>query len=189
MYWNGEGLPMMVALSLGIYFAEHNNVYFKNHFITFSEKPQLIEIKGDDIYSKVEYCMTYNEVANTNVMNIFALILKTALENKLSQSELPESIYIISDMEFDYCAKDADATIFEAADRLYKQYEYKLSGVVFWNVQSCQDNFPVSSNEQGVALVSGATPSLFNIALSQDMSPHALMLDVIESERYNKIVA
>ncbi len=189
MYWNGEGLPMVIALSLGIYFAEHNNGYFKNHFITFSEKPQLVEIKGDDIYSKVAYCMTYNEVANTNVMNVFALILKTAIENKLPQSELPESIYIISDMEFDRCAKDADATIFEAADQLYKQYGYKLPNVVFWNVQSCQENFPVSSNEQGVALVSGASPNLFNIALSQDMSPYAIMIDVIESERYNKIVA
>ena len=47
MYGGGKPLPAAVALSLGLYFAEHNTGAFKNHFIAFSSRPQLIEIKGE----------------------------------------------------------------------------------------------------------------------------------------------
>ena len=47
MYCSGKPVAASVALSLGIYFAERNNGYFKNHFIEFSARPQLIEIKGE----------------------------------------------------------------------------------------------------------------------------------------------
>ena len=59
-------MPATAALSLGIYFAERNTGAFKNHFITFSENPRLVEIKGEDILDKVRYCYDFNEVANTN---------------------------------------------------------------------------------------------------------------------------
>jgi hypothetical protein len=40
---------------------------------------------------------------NTNVQAAFDLILNTALDNELHQDELPNSVIIFSDMEFDYC--------------------------------------------------------------------------------------
>ena len=45
-----EGLPMEVAISLGIYLGERNVGPYKDHFITFSHKPKLQEIIGSDIY-------------------------------------------------------------------------------------------------------------------------------------------
>ena len=42
MYDGGKPLPAAVALSLGLYFAEHNTGIFKNHFIEFSDIPRLI---------------------------------------------------------------------------------------------------------------------------------------------------
>ncbi|MBQ9116189.1 MAG: DUF2828 family protein, partial [Clostridia bacterium] len=71
MYSCSEPMPAAVALSLGIYFAERNTGAFKNHFITFSERPQLVEIKGSDIYERVRYCSCFNEIANTNIQRVF----------------------------------------------------------------------------------------------------------------------
>ncbi len=191
MYNNARGctMPITVAISLGMYFAENNEGYFKNHFITFSQNPSLVEIKGKDIYEKALYCMSYNEIANTNIMRVFALILKTAINNALPQSELPEYIYIISDMEFDRCTEDADITIFQAAEKLYREYGYILPKLIFWNVQSRQNNFPVAADETGTVLVSGSSRSIFDMVLSQDISPIKMMLRILESERYNKIFA
>ena len=189
MYSYTDPMPEAVALSLGIYFAERNQGAFKNHFITFSENPRLVEIKGNDIVDKVRYCMGYSEVANTNIQKVFELILNAAKNNSIPQNEMPSKLYIISDMEFDCCAEDSELTNFEYAKKLYEAAGYKLPDVVFWNVASRNRQQPVTKNEQGVALVSGCTPRLFEMVASGTMNPYAFMLEVVESERYAKIVA
>ena len=89
-------LPIDAAVSLGLYFAERNKGPFKNHFITFSAVPSLIEVKGQDLADKVRYCMSAPWGMNTNIQAVFELILKTALKYDMPQSELPETLYIIS---------------------------------------------------------------------------------------------
>lgn len=192
MYGCTSPIPAAVAMSLGIYFAERNEGVFKNHFITFSENPQLVEIKGGDILDKVRYCYNYNEVANTNIQKVFELILNAAVKNNVPQEELPKRLYIISDMEFDYCADDASMTNFEYAKRIFEEAGYTLPEIVFWNVASRNRQQPVTKNEQGVILVSGCTPRLFSIIAGGSVSmstPEQFMLEVLMSERYEKIAA
>ena len=178
-----------MALSLGIYFAERNTGAFRNFFLTFSEKPRLVGIKGETILEKVRYCHGFNEVANTNIQKVFELILRTAVKNQVSQAEMPSTLYIISDMEFDYCAEGADQTNFEYAKKIYAEAGYQLPRVVFWNVQSRNQQQPVTQNEQGVALVSGCTPRIFSMLRSGILSPLGYMLDILGAERYAKIAA
>lgn len=102
MYWGARPLPAAVALSLGLYFAEHNRGHFKNYFIEFSEIPQLIEIKGKSFADRLRYVSTFSEVADTNLEAVFELILDTAVKNHVRQSELPARLIIISDMEFSH---------------------------------------------------------------------------------------
>ena len=189
MYSDGNPMPTTVAQSLAIYFAERNNGKFKNHFITFSENPKLVEIKGSNILEKLKYCASFNEVANTNIQKTFEIILNTAIKNKLPQSELPETIYIISDMEFDYCTRDANLTNFNYAKQIFEENGYKLPKLVFWNVNSWQTQVPVKENERGVVLVSGCTPKIFEMVMKGETSPYQFMLDVLNTERYEKIVA
>ena len=189
MYWGENPKPAEVAQSLAVYFAERNTGLFKNHFITFSESPKLIEIKGDDIYNKIRFCIGFNECANTNIQKVFELILKTATKNKLSQKDMPETIYIISDMEFDSCTVDANLTNFEYIKRKFNDKGYKVPRLVFWNVNSWQQQVPVKENEQGVVLVSGCTPKIFEMVMDGETSPYKFMLDTINTERYEKISA
>ena len=189
MYWGGNPQPAEVAQSLAVYFAERNTGLFKNHFITFSENPRLVEIKGDDIYNKIRFCIGFNECANTNIQKVFELILKTATKNKLSQKDMPETIYIISDMEFDSCTVDADLTNFEYIKKKFNEKGYKLPRLVFWNVNSWQQQVPVKENERGVVLVSGCTPKIFEMVMDGETSPYKFMLDTINTERYEKISA
>ncbi|MBE6862130.1 MAG: DUF2828 family protein [Ruminococcus sp.] len=180
--------PIDAALSLGIYFAEHNKGRFANHFITFSEKPRLVEIKGRDIVEKVNFCNTFNEVANTDLEAVFDLVLRTAVKNKVSEDELPARLYIISDMEFDYCVEGGNNfTIFEAMKRKYARFGYRLPEVIFWNVSSRQSNMPVQRSETGAALVSGFTPALFDMVIGGEISPEIIMESIINSERYAKV--
>ena len=164
MYWcSATPKPISVAFSLAIYFAERNSGDFKNHFITFSCNPQLVEIKGKDIYEKVKYCETFAECANTDIQAVFDLVLSTAVKNKTLPEDMPSKLYIISDMEFDYCAENSDVTNFEYAKEKFEQNGYALPKVVFWNVASRNMQSPVEMNEQGVTLVSGCNPRIFSV--------------------------
>lgn len=189
MYCRTSPIPAAVALSLGLYFAERSKGAFANHFIEFSEKPRLIEIKGDTFYKKLRYVHSFSQVANTNIEAVFDLILKAAVDNHVPQSELPERIYLISDMEFDMAARGADITNFENAKRKYAAYGYMLPQIVFWNVCSRNTQMPVTVNDSGVALVSGCTPKIFSVVMKGEFSPFDFMMEVLGSKRYKPIAA
>ena len=189
MYNYDNALPAAVALSLGLYFGERNKGAFRNHFIEFSSRPQLLEIKGDTFAERLEYLCAFNEIADTNLEAVFDLILDAAVCNNVPRHELPETLYLISDMEFNRCVRNASLSNFENARRRFESHGYKLPQIVFWNVASRNRNQPVTKNEQGAALVSGCTPRLFAMVASGELSPYKVMMDILSSERYAPISA
>ena len=189
MYCSSNPRPASVALSLGLYFAERNKGLFHNHFIEFSHNAKLIELKGETFADRLRYIASFNEIADTNIEAVFDLILRAAVKNRIPQDEMPATLYIISDMEFNSCVRNAGLTNFENAKMNYEAHGYKLPNVVFWNVQSRNRQQPVTMNEQGVALVSGCTPKLFSMVASGNIDPYSFMMEVVGSERYEKIVA
>ena len=191
MTWGMGGIrPIDAALSLGIYFAEHNKGAFADHFITFSHKPRLVKIEGKDIVDKVKYCSTFNEVANTNLEAVFTLILRTAVNNKVKQADMPSKLYIISDMQFDSCIIGGNSEpMFREMRKLYRKHGYELPEVIFWNVNSRCDAVPVTRSETGAALVSGYSPAVFDMVIGGECSPEAVMNKILSSERYSAVRA
>lgn len=185
-----DGDPWYVAQSLAIYCAERLEGAFKNHFITFSTKPSLVELPKDStLRDKIVEYDKNSIVSNTDIEKVFSLILNTAIKHNTPQEELPTKIIIVSDMEFDYMTDNADETAFENAKRRFNNEGYELPNIVFWNVASRQDNLPVRHNEQGVAMVSGLTPNIFKtVLLNEFLTPEQVMLDTIMSERYDFVV-
>lgn len=180
-----SGDPIAVSVSLALYFAERNKGMFKNHFITFSAQPRLQRIEGITLQDKMNSIERSQWNMNTNLQAVFALLLGTALANNTPVNELPETIYIISDMEFDQACQNH--TNFEVIKENYDQAGYKIPNVVFWNVNASGKNLPVQKDENGVAMVSGFSPVIFKIAV-ENKTPEQIMLDTINSERYAPIV-
>jgi hypothetical protein len=184
-------LPMSVALSLGIYFGERNQGRFANHFITFSERPKLVEIKGTDIATKVHDIMRYEEVSNTNIKAVFDLLLNTAIKENLPQEELPEKLFIISDMQHDSATSGINRDTKRLMDYVKESWDkagYKFPKLVYWNVDAKKDSYPMTIDDSGVQFVSGCSPVIFtNLLKDKFMSPLELVLDVVDTERYGVI--
>lgn len=188
-----------VANALAIYFAEHNKGEFYNTYITFSENPQLVRFnKADSLHDKIAKALAHSEVANTNIEKVFGLILKTAIDNKLSQEEMPKNILIISDMEFDSCAVSGETTtrwnyekpnekLFKVIEKYYTQYGYKLPKLIFWNVNSRTGTIPMKENDLGVALVSGFSTNIAEMVMNDKLDPLEILLDKLNTKRYEKI--
>lgn len=179
-----HGDPISVSVSLALYFAERNQGAFKDHFITFSARPVLQRIKGKTLVERMATIERGAWDMNTDLEAVFRLILGTAVANSVPQSEMPDTLYIISDMEFDQCVRGQ--TLHQDLKDKYAASGYKLPTVVFWNVNASGKNMPVQAHESGVALVSGFSPVIFKMVV-ENKNPEEVMLDTINSERYAKI--
>lgn len=184
-----SGLPMQVSISLAMYISERNKGIFKDHFITFSEKPQLQTVTGSTIAEKVGHLMRADWGMNTNLEAVFDLILKKAVDAKIPANEMPDKVYIISDMEFDVAAKNPQSTLFDIIDSNYNSAGYIRPELVFWNVNSRNNNTPVRFDQRGVCLVSGCSPAILTSLLGGDIeSPQHLMLSTLNVERYERVI-
>lgn len=180
-----SGRPMSVSVSLALYFAERNKGEFKDHFITFSAEPHLQKVTGKTLEQRMNSIETAQWDMNTNLKKVFELLVDTAIENEADPDEMPSTIYIISDMEFDECIEGG--TNFSAIDKMYAKAGYTRPNLVFWNVNAHQKNVPVEQDQEGVTLVSGCSPSTFKLVV-EGKTPVDLMEDVINSPRYQEIV-
>ena len=179
--------PILVSVSLAMYFAERAKGPYQNHFITFSSRPDLQEIRGIDLYTKFVNLANAHWDGNTDLIAVFRLILDVATKNDISQDEMIQKIYIISDMEFDSCVENT--TNHQYIKEMYKLAGYEMPKLVYWNVESRQDQVPITVNESNTFMVSGCSPSIFkNLMQSNAMNAYDLMLDVLNSERYNQVV-
>ena len=177
------GLPIQICLALGLYISERNQGPFKDAFITFSENPKMQILKGD-INQRLSQLVHAEWGQNTNLTGVFELILRKAKEVNLSEEMMPKTILVISDMEFDCCG---NLTNYEMIKKAYNVSGYQCPQIAFWNVNGRAGNVPVTVNKQGVALVSGASPSVIKAVLTNQLNPVNIMDSIIETERYSVI--
>lgn len=181
------GRPLEAAISLGIYVAEKNKGDFANHFITFSETPSLVSIKGDNIVDKFNFIQYSNWGFNTNIEAVFDLLLRAAKRNNTPQKDMPDRLYIFSDMEFDEgldCTKEEIGTLIENIKQQWAQEGYELPEIVFWNLDARQNNIAAIGDE--FSYVSGLSPSILKAVLS-NKTGWDLCLEVLNSKRYEDI--
>ena len=188
-----------VSTALAIYFAEHCKGQYNNKFITFSSKPQMIDMSyATSLRDKLEICDAYDDCSNTDLKAVFDLILETAIEHDLKQEELPNNILIVSDMEFDsmtschYWSNSQSSvaetkTLLESINAEYQMNGYKMPRLIFWNVCSRTNSIPLQENEAGVTLVSGFNPAVYNMVLSDELDPYKCLLEQINAERYDAV--
>lgn len=183
---------LSVANALAIYFAERAKGQFKNTYITFSSRPQLVNLNGKTLRDNLAIALRHNEVANTNIEATFDLILNTAINNRMSQDEMPKNILIISDMEFDSATRQGysgrpDKRLFSTIESRYRAAGYQVPRLVFWNVCSRTNTIPVTQNDLGVALVSGFSVNTLKMVMGDSLDPFELLVKTLNTERYSPI--
>ena len=191
---NGNVTCMDVSTSLGMYISERNEGAFKNAFITFSSRPQLQLLEGS-LTDRLDQLERADWGMNTDLQATFKLILDQAVKHNVPVSEMPTKVLILSDMEFDSAISgnwdsvtDWNPTAQEMIKGMYEESGYEMPGIVYWNIQSRQDNVPTRFDEMGTALVSGFSPAIMKTILScQNMTPYNIMMETIGSTRYKSI--
>lgn len=209
MYTKVSGSTSVMAIevcnSLAIYFAEQLKGIFHNKAITFSGRPQFIDLeKGKNLKEKLEIMLAHNEVANTNIEAVFDMLLDIAVKNHILAEELPKQVLIISDMEFDQASqpmvwpwgtsgknenwKKFTPALFDIIEKRYQQEGYQMPRLIFWNVCGRTDTIPKVENEQGICLLSGFSQNAMKIAADRKKKdPYESLIQVLDGDRYDAV--
>ena len=198
------GQPLEAAVSMGAYIAERGKGPFRDHFITFSDNPQLVKFTGVDIYDKFQRAKSAEWGGSTNIEAVFNMLLNTALKYHTPASDMPKTIYIFSDMEFNGCITSGPAvadswgwsynrralkedqinTVIEVQAKKWQAHGYKVPRNVFWHLDARHDNIPAIGD--GFSYVSGFNMNMVECILS-GKDGVALMLEKLNSVRYEAI--
>jgi len=180
------GLPMDVAVSLGLYISERNEGIFKDAFLTFSETPTMQYVQGKNLIQRFNSISHADWGMSTNLQATFDLVLNSAVREELPESEMPTKLLIISDMEFDY-ACDGQTNL-DAIRTRYNEAGYVMPEIIFWNVNGRVGNVPASMKATRVGLVSGFSPAILTAILQGEVTtPQQLMMNAINSDRYKPV--
>ena len=181
----GDVTCMDISISLGLYLADKNRGVFKDTFLTFSDRPDLMTLRGD-IVQKIDQMSKSDWGMSTNLHAAFEKILSVAVKGKAPQEDMPAMVLILSDMQFNQCVKHDDSAM-EMIERKYEAAGYTCPKVVFWNL-SASDNTPVKSDKSGAALVSGFSPAIMASLLGADVeqfTPFGIMQKTVMIPRYD----
>ena len=193
-----DGTPLEVSVSLGLYISERNEGIFKDAFVTFSQYPKMQYLKGN-VYERTKQLSRADWDMNTNIEATFKMLLNNAVSMDLDEEEMPTKLLIISDMEFDAAidsnsgwseehTPEWNSTALQLMKDLYNKAGFEMPGVIFWNVNGRSGNVPSKADTENTALVSGFSPSILKSILNGEIEhPEQIMLDTINSERYNPI--
>lgn len=189
---SGKVSPIDVSLSLGLIVSDLSEGRFHNKWINFSSKPSLKDISGDTLRQQLDNLKNDGDWGmSTNYEAVYDLILNVAETFGLTQSQLPDAVLVLSDMQFDQCTTEnysREITNDQAIKRKFKAKGYIPPKRIYWNLAAVNVDFPVKSFELDTALVSGFSPDLLELFLETgDITPFDIMKKAINNSSYDKL--
>ena len=182
--------PIDVAISLGMYCGERIGEPFKNYFISFSSRPQLIEIEGIDFCDKVKRIYEQNLCENTDLKAVFDMLLDMYTSGRVKAEDMPDQLVVISDMEIDRGSYWRDAyrrhTDMELLHKQWSDAGIKMPSLIYWNCSARHDNILDDPDNKDVTFVSGCSPVIFQSVIT-GKSGIQLMLEKLNSDRYKQV--
>jgi hypothetical protein len=181
-------LPYDNAFGLGLLISSVVSGEFHNNVITFADNPCFHLLSDSSIGNRYDELRKIEVGYSTDIQKIFDLILRKGIEYDLSNEDMPEKIFIISDMQFNNNNSIRNVTNFELIEENYEKSGYKRPKIIFWNVNGSSSDFPVSVDDNGTCLVSGFSQSILkSILTTNDFTSVGILKNELNSDRYKII--
>lgn len=182
-----DSLPLDMSCGIGLLISNIVEGDFHNTVITFEEKPSFIKINDGTLFERYNQIKNISWGGSTNLQAVFDIILSKSEEHNLSDEDSPDTIIIISDMQFDNIEQNNN-TNFDEIESKYASYNRKRPKIIFWNVNGLSTDFPVTIDDNGTVMLSGASPSALKSVLSSSkFDSVSILKETLYSDRYKQI--
>lgn len=183
--------PIHASVALGLIISECLEGPLRNQIITFHENPTFFAVQGSDLKRRIAHLTQAPWGGNTNFQKVFDLILTGARHHELKQEDMPEFLYILSDMQFDRAMGPLggeSTTNYTAVKEKYAEAGYTPPQIIFWNLNGASDDFPCTVDDDGTAMISGfSTAILKSILTLGKVDPYNAMRVTLDAERYQPV--
>lgn len=189
---SGTVTAMDIAVGLGLYIADKAEGPFNGAFLNFNSDSHLMYLGKGTITQKIGEMSRAPWGGSTNLISAAESIVRHAKKHKLLDSDMPQRVLVISDMEFNPATMRSSwggtATFNSDAFRsVFENAGYSAPQVVWWNVANRNtNNVPDQATKDGAMLISGYSPAVAKTALSgKHIDPITTVIDAVVKERYN----
>lgn len=181
--------PIAMSVSLAIYVSQFATGAFKDQIISFDSNPMFYDLSGiKTVYEKIRKVMSCSGLS-TDLEKLFLTLLATAKRYKVPQSDMPDYLLVISDMQFNSCFGNPRQTLYDRFRELFVQAGYVAPTLVYWNVNSKENQVGMLDTAQNAIMVSGASAHVLKSALAgNSTTPVDAMLETLNSDRYATII-
>jgi hypothetical protein len=208
-----SGIPMEVAVALGLVIAEVAPPAWQNRVLTFESEPRWHQIVGDSLFERINNLMSAPWGGSTNFGKALNMILDFAVGKQLPREAMPEVLFVFSDMQFDTAdgtgssyggthhyregARSNTGFAHTSANirRAFQEAGYEMPTIVFWNLNGRCSARPCETITEGVFQMSGYSEAMLTAFMEgrltqmQGKTPTDLMLEVLNGERYERVRA
>lgn len=189
MYGDGANA---LAVSVGLHIAENNSGPFKDTIGVFATKPVFINVDGNSKFSdRVRKVYDVNAGLTTELGLTFDYILSTARQNNLAQEEMPEMLFIISDMEVSdgygsgWSSFRMELSFLDKTKQRFADAGYEMPHIVWWSARN-NDKMIVREYHDKCTVMSGSGPSAVNYICHGD-SPLDIVKNIVSDDRYDRL--
>lgn len=168
-----------VCVSMGLAFSSLNVGYFQNTIVAFDNHSSLIKLEGD-FFDKLQKIKSMTTAwGSTNFQSIIDLLVQTRQTNpEIPVSEYPETLLVLSDMQFNPTQGNAETNYQIAMNKL------KIVGlgevrIIWWFLNGTTTDFPSLADDKGVYMIGGFDP----VNLKSLMGLSAKNKDFVASEK------
>jgi hypothetical protein len=217
-----SGTPYWVSMALGLLIAEVTTEEFQNTFLTFDSHPTMHTMRPeDDLFERLKHISHLGQGLSTDFQKAMDLVLSQLKAKRCRPGQEPENLIVLTDMNWDQaCGSDRQSvytgngyrnvvktsawqTHVEMIREAFKRagedmwgegQGLKMPRIVIWNIASTSTDFHAQSDTEGVAMLSGWSPSLFKALQTQGpdgvkpMTPMEMLRAQLDVARYDQVV-
>ncbi|KAF8835690.1 hypothetical protein BDN67DRAFT_1005750 [Paxillus ammoniavirescens] len=148
--------PIWPVLSLSLVLARLAKPPFTDSFITFSSQQRVVVLDPES--KKV-----------------------SLVKNKVPKDEMIKRVFVFSDMQFDDASTKPDPanwkTNHDVVEGAYQEAGYDVPEIVYWKLSRESITAPATGKREGVALLSGYSPSLLKVFMDVEEEEDFDVLD------------
>jgi hypothetical protein len=189
-----------VCVSLGIFFSALNEGSFKDHVIMFDNHSKIKKITGN-FTDKAQQIIKENTAwGSTNFQSVIDEIVRVRKSQpNIPLSDYPETILVVSDMQFNPVGGNTQTNYERAMDKLRGVGIEKMN-FIWWYVQGRSSEVPNKMDDEGITIISGFDGAAVQLILggetevydeklgrTRKLNPYENMLKALDQELLNQL--